>query len=59
MFVSLDSQEAGLVDMKYLVELDIEGTHSKKRQVQLIDKRGQNPTVYYFTMAYWDLQPFA
>lgn len=59
MFVSLDSQEAGLVDIKYLVDPDIEGTHSKKRRVQLIDKGGQNPTVYYLAMAYWDLQPFA
>jgi len=39
MFVSQDSQEAGLFDIKYLVNLDIEGTHSKKRWLQLISIR--------------------
>lgn len=39
MFVSQDSQKAGLFDKKYQVDCDTERTHRKKRWVQLVSIR--------------------
>lgn len=58
----LDSQDAGLFGVKYLVDPDVEGPQdTQQEEVGAADqhKRVRESMVYYLITAYWILQFFA